>query len=91
VYGRIVQRIAPEVDIQGASSVSIFSMNGPHFGDRYGIASELIDALDNHQVRPLALSCTIASISGVVPSRQFESAVQAIQQGFEVPSFTRKE
>lgn len=91
IYGSIVQRIAPDVDIEGASSVTIFSMNGPHFGDRYGIASELLGALDNHQVRPLALSCTIASISGVVPSRQCESAFEAIKERFEVPSLTRKE
>jgi aspartokinase len=90
-YGRIVQRIAPEVDIKGASSVTIFSMNGPHFGDRYGIVGELLESLDHHQVRLLALSCTIASISGVVPSQQFESALQAIQDRFEVPSLTRKE
>jgi aspartokinase len=91
MYGRIVQRIAPEVDIKGASSVTIFSMNGPHFGDRYGIASELIESLDNHHVRTLALSCTIASISGVVPSHQFGAALQAIRNSFEVPSFTKKE
>jgi len=90
-YGRIVQRIAPEVDIKGASSVTVFSMNGPHFGDRYGIVSELLACLDKRQVRLLALSCTIASISGVVPSKHFESALQAIQDQFEVPNFTKKE
>jgi len=91
IYGNIVQRIAPEVDIQGKSSVTIFSMNGPHFGDRYGIVSDLLEVLDDRRVRPLALSCTIASISGVVPSRQRESALQAIQERFDVPSLTRKE
>lgn len=90
-YGRVVQRIAPEVDIQGASSVTVFSMNGPHFGDRYGIVSELLASLDKHRVRLLALSCTIASISGVVPSQHFESALQAIRDHFEVPSLTKKE
>jgi aspartokinase len=90
-YGRIVQRIAPEVDIKGASSVTLFSMNGPHFGDRYGIVSELLTSLRDEQVSLLALSCTIASISGVVPSRQFESALKAIRNCFEVPSLVKKE
>jgi aspartokinase len=89
-YGRIVQQIAPEVDIKGASSVTIFSMNGPHFGDRYGIVSELLASFHNHQVHFLALSCTIASISGVVQSPQFESALKAIQERFDVPSVTKK-
>ena len=90
-YGRIVQRIAPEVDIKGVSSVTIFSMNGPHFGDRYGIVSELLTSLSDEQVSLLALSCTIASISGVVPSRQFESALRAIRNCFDVPSLVKKE
>jgi len=90
-YGRVVQEIAPEVEIKGVSSVSIFSMNGPHFGDRHGIASELLAAFRDHGVRHLALSCTIASISGVVPSQQRDSAVKAIQGRFEVPSIMRRE
>jgi aspartokinase len=90
-YGRVVQQIAPDIDIKGASSVTIFAMNGPHFGDRHGIASELLAALEEHGVRHLALSCTIASISGVVPSQQMKSALQAIQERFEVPSVIRRD
>ncbi len=90
-YGRIVQRIAPELDIKGVSSVTIFSMNGPHFGDRYGIVSEFLDSLARRRVRVLALSCTIASISGVVQSAQFESALRTIRERFDVPSITKKE
>jgi aspartokinase len=90
-YGRIVQRIAPELDIKGVSSVTIFSMNGPHFGDRYGIVSEFLDSLARRRVRVLALSCTIASISGVVQSAQFESALKTICERFDVPSITKKE
>jgi aspartokinase len=90
-YGRVVRQIAPDVNIKGASSVTIFAMNGPHFGDRHGIASELLSGLEQHGVHHLALSCTIASISGVVPSQQMESALQAIQERFEVPTVTRRE
>jgi aspartokinase len=90
-YGGVVQKLAPEVDIQGASSATIFAMNGPHFGDRHGIASEVLAALEERGVHHLALSCTIASISGVVPSQEMESALKAIQEHFEVPSVTRRE
>lgn len=90
-YGRVIKKIAPLVDFHETPSVSIFSMNGPHFGDRYGIVSELMESLAHRQVDLLALSCTIASITGVVPRHQYEPALEAIQKSFEVPSVTRRE
>jgi aspartokinase len=90
-YGHIVQRIAPELDIKGVSSVTIFSMNGPHFGDRYGIVSEFLDSLNHRSVSVLAVSCTIASISGVVQSAQFDSALETIRERFDVPSIVKKQ
>ena len=90
-YARVVKRIAPQIDFQEIPSVVIFSMNGPHFGDRYGIVGELIHSLSRRRVGLLALSCTIASISGVVPLHQFESTLEAIEERFEVPSVTRRE
>ena len=90
-YGRVVKRIAPEIDFQETPSVVIFSMNGPHFGDRYGIVSDLCGSLGSRQVDLLALSCTIASITGVVPRRQCASALEAIQERFEVPSVIKRE
>ena len=90
-YGRVIKRIAPEIEFRETPWVTIFSMNGPHFGDRYGIVSDLLGSLDSKQVNLLALSCTIASVTGVVPRDQFESALQAIQERFEVPSVTKRE
>jgi len=90
-YGRVIQRIAPEIDFLDTPSVLIFSMNGPHFGDRYGIVSELCDSLETRQVDLLALSGTIASITGVVRSHHAEPALEAIQERFEVPSVTKRD
>lgn len=90
-YARVIKRIAPQIDFREIPSVVIFSMNGPHFGDRYGIVSELMGSLSRRQVNLLALSCTIASISGVVPLDQFHSALEAVEERFEVPSVTRRE
>jgi aspartokinase len=90
-YGRVVKRIAPEIEFRETPLVSIFSMNGPHFGDRYGIVRELFASLDSRAVHLLALSCTIASITGVVPRDQFQSALEAIQERFEVPSVAKRE
>ena len=66
-------------------------MNGPHFGDRYGIVSELCESLEGRQVDLLALSGTIASITGVIPRHQVEPALEAIQERFEVPSVTKRD
>jgi aspartokinase len=90
-YGRVIRRIAPEIEYRETPSVVIFSMNGPHFGDRYGIVSELCGSLGSREVDLLAMSCTIASVTGVVPRHQFEPALEAIQERFDVPSVTKRE
>jgi hypothetical protein len=87
----IVRRTAPEVDVEIISPVATFAMNGPHFGDRYGIVSDLLRSFKEGNVDLLGLNCTIASIIGVVPSPHIQSAIQAIQGCFEVPSVTKKE
>jgi aspartokinase len=67
-------------------SAAVFSMNGPHFGDRYGITSELLAALEKRGIELLALNCTVASITGAVPASHLDGAVEAIQGCFEVPT-----
>ena len=86
----MIQELFPEVLIESISPVVVFSMNGPHFGDRYGIASELLTAFDEAGVEVLALSCSIHSINGVVPADQGVSTIEAIEGGFDVPSVIKK-
>ena len=66
--------------------VIVFSMIGPHFGDRYGIGRELLASLEEKNIDILCLSCTVASITGVIPSSQFNSLLEAMKESFEVPS-----
>lgn len=82
----IVLRHIPGGRIETLSPVGTFSMNGPHFGDRYGIVSDLMEALKASEVTLMGLSCTIASITGVVLSSHLENAVSAIQNCFDVPT-----
>jgi aspartokinase len=89
--GDIINKTAPNVSVESTSPVTVFSMNGPHFGDRYGIVSDLLASFEKNETHLLGLGCTIASITGVVHSHQLESAVQAIQECFEVPSITKKD
>lgn len=86
----IINKVTSGLDMDRIFPVTVFSMNGPHFGDRYGIASELLTAFEKDNIDLLGLSCTIASIAGAVPSHQLEQAIQAIKKGFEVPSVTKK-
>ena len=87
----ILSETAPGVEMASISPVATFAMNGPHFGDRYGIVSDLLHAFKEDDVDLLALNCTIASIIGVVPSPQIQPAIQALQKCFEVPSVTKKD
>ena len=89
-FQKMIHRAAPEAALDIVSPVSVFSMNGPHFGDRYGIASGLLTALEGYGVDLLCLSCTIASVTGVVPSPQLDSALLAIQSFFEVPAVIKR-
>lgn len=81
----------PDARIFETPAVALFSMNGPHFGDRYGLIAELLDALEDSGVELLALSCSIASMAGVVPSSEIRMAIDAIQSRFDVPSVIQKE
>ncbi len=80
-----VAQMAPRLQKETCGPVGTFSMNGPHFGDRYGIVGELLTALEIAGVDLMGVSCTISSITGVVPSSHLLPAVEAIQRCFDVP------
>ncbi len=84
-----IARAVPQSKIETRKSVGTFSMNGPHFGDRYGIVRDLLTALERDGVNLMGLSCTIASITGVVLSSHLEKAIKAIQGCFDVPSILK--
>ncbi len=86
-----IARILSPIKIETHHPVGTFSMNGPHFGDRYGILSDLLDTLETAGVDLMGLSCTIASITGVVPSSQLSRTIEAIRNAFDVPSILKTE
>jgi aspartokinase len=89
VYASILDNLPGEILSARHSPVSYFSMNGPHFGDRYGIACELLEAFSGAGIDPIGLSCSVASISGIVSSNQLRQCLEVIQDCFEVPSLMR--
>jgi len=60
-------------------------LHGPHFGDRYGIAHALVEALEHAHVSILALSCTISSISVIIRQQELAPALLVLGQVFEAP------
>jgi aspartokinase len=61
------------------------SLQGPHFGDRYGIISALVSSLSDAGVRPLAVSCTVHSISVIIAAGNLESSLVALRSQFQIP------
>jgi len=84
----MIKKLLSDAAVTVTFPVAVFSMNGPHFGERHGIASELLLSFSKAHIELLALSCSIHSIMGVLPSDQVYFATQTIQRCFEVPSVT---
>ena len=84
-----IAHILDPLRIETDDPVGTFSMNGPHFGDRYGIICDLLDALNTAGVDLMGLNCTIASITGVVPSSHLAKTIEAIRNCFDVPSILK--
>ena len=64
----------------------VFSMNGPHFGDRYGIVYLLFKALNENDVELTGLNCSTHSITGILPQNDLERAIDSLSSYFEIPS-----
>ena len=86
---KIIAHAINPSQIETDGPVGTFSMNGPHFGDRYGIVRDLLNALETAGVDLMGLSCTIASVTGVVPSSQLSRTIKAIRNCFDVPSILK--
>ena len=70
------------VNSQRLSPVAALFFHGPHFGDRYGIVDTLMQALERVQVEPLALSCTVSSISVMLKNENLAPAMAELSQTF---------
>jgi hypothetical protein len=73
-------------DRQRVEPVSMVHFQGPHFGDRYGIAEAALTALARHGIGILTVACAGASLHFVVPGDQVRKARQALSTAFVVPA-----
>ena len=65
--------------------VEMIYFQGPHFGDRYGIADTVFNALSKGGIPILAASCTGASIYLVFPDNTSKTAKVLLEKVFEIP------
>lgn len=65
--------------------VEMISFHGPHFQDRYGIASAAFEALEKSDFPILASGCTGTSIYLVLPENKARSAVSHLGETFIIP------
>jgi len=65
--------------------VELLSFQGPHFGDRSGIANATLNPLLDKNIPILAAGCTGASVYIVVPENQAEVSKQHLEKVFNTP------
>lgn len=68
--------------------VELLYFQGPHFGDRYGIAAAALGALHRAAVPVIAAGCTGASIYIVLDPGRADEAVASLSDAFRVPAST---
>jgi len=75
----------PATFITVDTPVELIYFQGPHFGDRYGIADAAFTPFVENKVTILASGCASASIYIVVPEHMAQLAVKILSEKFIVP------
>ena len=68
------------------SPVGLIYFQGPHFGERYGIAGSAFGALSRKSISILAAGCSASSIYLVLPEERLEESETLLAEAFESPS-----
>jgi len=82
---RLLGERLPGIRPMRLTPVAGIFLHGPHFGDRYGIAHALVEALEVAHVSILALSCTISSVSLIIRQQELAPALLVLGRIFEAP------
>jgi aspartokinase len=87
VVGHIQKKIKADAGeyFQVESPVELIYFQGPHFGDRYGIADSAFRILADNHITILASGCSGSAIYLVLPEKSSEKAERFLTSAFEVP------
>ncbi|MFH1034100.1 MAG: hypothetical protein V1806_06290 [Pseudomonadota bacterium] len=69
-----------------ARPVCLIQLQGPHFGDRYGIASAALASLAQVGATPLGMGAVVHSLFLVVEPAQADLALRGLGQAFSAPN-----
>ena len=78
-------KFSENTGLEAVSPVDLVFFQGPHFGDRYGIADAAFNALLSREIYFLLASCSGASIYLVFPDGIGAKAVSALNETFQTP------
>jgi aspartokinase len=67
------------------SPVELISFQGPHFGDRYGIADSAFKALDGQGIPILIAACSGTAVYIVLPEKKLHEARALLAEAFRIP------
>ena len=90
--GNHMQRLLKGEDLgplELPSPVEVVSFQGPHFGDRYGIAHAVFSALQSVSMPLLAAVCSTACVYLVFPQGKGGEAKRVLEGTFELPGIRR--
>ncbi len=73
------------------SPAELVFFQGPHFGDRHGIADVAVAALGGKGVEMTAIVCSGACVYIVLPEGKSEEAVLILAETFEIPKVSFRE
>lgn len=66
--------------------VDVVFFQGPHYGDRYGIADFTFKALQTHHIPLLAMICCVNSVNLVLPAQWGVKAKALLAEEFVIPT-----
>jgi hypothetical protein len=88
---RVLSYLGKKIDLDSEKGfhltypVELISFQGPHFGDRYGIADAAFKALDGQGVPVLITVFAGAAVHIVLPEKKLRDARPILLEAFEVP------
>ena len=81
---RLEKEFSDDEGFEVVRAVEMIQFQGPHFGDRYGIAEAAFDCLAAAGLPVLAAGCAGASIHIILPEGRGAEAVARLSETFEV-------
>ena len=84
---RVVPVLDPESSepVRSISPVEMIFFHGPHYGDRYGIADLVFNALEREAVPVILAACSASSIYLVLPHQKARRAYNVLSESIEIP------